>query len=274
MSFFRSLADGAMEVTLTAGAQVNHGQARPFNGNSPANQCLAAGNAMIEDPPLVTLRRPRRRPTDAQLKAFKGVQTGFLVDAMGGRGALGDEIKACIPEQTDFCGVALTCHAGPADNLAVFAMLPVVSPGDVLVVAADGYRATAVTGDLLLGMARNQGAVAFVTDGCARDIPGIRAVGLPCVCAGVTPNSPARNGPGTVGLPVVVDGVQVETGDVIVGDVDGVVVVPFDRVESVLARLVEIRRAEAALDARVKAGLGVPEFVTALFDGGRVREVD
>lgn len=228
---------------------------------------------MIEDPPLITLRRPRRRPSDAQIQAFKGVQTGFLVDAMGGRGALGDGIKACIPEQSDFCGVALTCHAGPADNLAVFATLSILTPGDVLMASADGYRRTAVTGDLLLGMAKNLGAAGFVTDGCARDIPGIRAVGVPCFCAGVTPNSPARNGPGTVGLPIVLDGVHVETGDVVVGDVDGVVIVPFGQIEAVLACLVEIRRAEAALDARVKAGLGVPDFVTALFEGGRVEEI-
>src|SRR6478752_3631858 len=99
---------------------------------------------MIEDPPLITLRRPRRRPTDEQLAGFRGVQTGFLVDAMGGRGALSGAIKACIPDQAEFCGVALTCHAGPADNLAVFAMLPVLSQGDVMVVAADDFRATAV----------------------------------------------------------------------------------------------------------------------------------
>ena len=68
-------------------------------------------------------------------------------------------------------------------------------------------------------------------------------------------------------------GVQVETGDVVVGDVDGVVIVPFGQIEAVLARLVDIRRAEAALDARVKAGLGVPDFVTALFEGGRVEEI-
>jgi 4-hydroxy-4-methyl-2-oxoglutarate aldolase len=229
---------------------------------------------MIEDPPLVTLRRPRRRPTEEQIAGLRGVQTGFLVDAMGGRGALDESIKACIPVQTALCGVALTCHAGPADNLAVFAMLPVLSQGDVLVVAADACRTTAVTGDLLLGMAKNQGAAGFVTDGCARDLPGIEAVGLPCFCAGVTPNSPARNGPGSVGLPVVLGGVHVETGDVVVADVDGVVVVPFNQIEGVLARLAEIRRAEAALDARVRGGLGVPEFVTALFANGHVREIE
>jgi len=228
---------------------------------------------MIEDPPLVTLRRPVRRPSPAQVAALAGVQTGFLVDALGGRGALDRTIKTLPGLPPAFCGPALTCHAGPCDNLAVFAMLPVMTAGDVMIVATDGYVDTAVAGDLLLGMARNQGAAAFVTDGCVRDIPGLLGVGLPCFSAGVTPNSPARNGPGTVGLPVVVGGVAIETGDIVAGDVDGVVVVPFDRIDAVIARMPAIRAAEAALDAKVRAGLTVPDFTRALFEQGRVREV-
>ena len=83
-----------------------------------------------------------------------------------GRGAVAPDIKPVITEQARFCGVAVTCHVGPADNLAVFAALPLLQAGDVIVAAADGYRETAVVGDLVLGMARNLGAVAFVTDGC------------------------------------------------------------------------------------------------------------
>ena len=61
--------------------------------------------------------------------------------------------------------VAVTCHVGPADNLAVFAALPLLQAGDVIVAAADGYRETAVVGDLVLGMARKPLPVA---SGCAR----------------------------------------------------------------------------------------------------------
>lgn len=241
---------------------------------TPASRLPPDGTlSMIDDPPLVTLRRPARRPSAAQLAALQGVQTGFLVDAMGGRGALDFTIKPLPGLPASFCGVALTCHAGPCDNLAVFAMLPVMTAGDVMMVATDGYVATAVAGDLLVGMARNQGAAAFVTDGCVRDVPGLVGVGLPCFSAGVTPNSPARNGPGTVGLPVVVGGVTVDTGDIVAGDVDGVVVVPFAQIDAVIARLPDIRRAEAALDAKVKAGLTVPDFARAIYEQGRVREV-
>ena len=157
--------------------------------------------------------------------------------------------------------MALTCDAGPADNLALVAALPVVQPGDVLVAATGGYTGCAITGDLVLGMARNCGAVGFITDGCVRDLPGIRAVGLPCYCVGVTPNSPARSGPGTVGFPVTVGGHVIASGDVIVADADGVVVVPQARLDEVIARLPAIRQSEAELDEAVRKGLRVPAFL-------------
>jgi 4-hydroxy-4-methyl-2-oxoglutarate aldolase len=228
---------------------------------------------MIEDAPLITLRRPKRRPTPAQLLALTGVQTGFVVDAMGGRGAVGARIRPMIGGQSVFCGVALPCHAGPADNLAVFAALELAEAGDVLVVAADGYLGTAVTGDLLLGMARNIGIAGFVTDGCVRDLAGIEDVGLPCFAAGVTPNSPARNGPGTVGLPIVLGDVTVDAGDIVLADPDGVVVIPFRSIDAVLGRLEAISSAESGLDRAVKNGLRVPDFVRRTLLG-RIREVD
>lgn len=229
---------------------------------------------MIDDPPLIQLRRRVPRPTAAQLDALRGTPTGFIVDALHGRAALAAEVKPVVAEQAGFCGVALPCHAGPADNLAVFAALSLVQPSDVIVAATDGYRETAIVGDLVLGMARNLGAVAFVTDGCVRDIGGIREVGLPCFATGVTPNSPVKNGPGTVNLPIVLAGASVAPGDVVIGDPDGVVVIPFAMIHAVIARLEKVRAAEAAMVARVAAGLGVPEWVQKLHAEGRIDDLD
>ncbi len=228
---------------------------------------------MIDDPPLIRVRKDVPRPTSEQIDRLRGTPTGFLVDALHGRAALACNVKPVVPEQSDFCGVAVPCHVGPADNLAVFAALPLLRPGDVIVAAADGYRETAVVGDLVLGMARNRGAIAFVTDGCVRDIPGIRTVGLPCFATGVTPNSPVKSGPGTVNLPVVVAGITVSPGDLVVGDADGVVVVPFADIDAVIVRLDGIRRAEAALLAQVENGLAIPDWVEQLYASGRVEDV-
>ena len=219
---------------------------------------------MIEDPPMIRLRKNAPRPTVEQVDAFTNVPTGFVADALGGRGAMAAMIKPVIPELSVFCGVAVPIHCGPADNLAVMMALPHIRGGDVIVAATDGYLETAVTGDLLLGMLRNLGAVGFVTDGAVRDRPGIRDMGLACFAAGLTPNSPVRNGPGTINLPIVCGGVAVGPGDIIVTDEDGVVVVPYDRIDETIANLEQVRRNEAVMLPKVQNGLGIPDWVTDL----------
>ena len=232
---------------------------------------------MIEDPPLLTIRGSFERPAAEAVAALAATPSGHLVDALGGHGALDYRIKPVTegpPAAHAFCGVALTCDCGPADNLAVFAALEALQPGDVIVAATDAFTGCAVVGDLLLGMARNAGAVAFVTDGLARDLDGIEGVGTPVFCRGVSPNSPARNGPGRLGLPVTLGGVTVASGDLVAGDRDGVVVVPRARIAGVIQALEAVRAAETELEAKVRAGLTVPDFVQDLLGSTRVRRLD
>jgi len=213
---------------------------------------------MIVDPPLLTVRRNFQRPGAASLQALAGAQTGHLVDAMEGRGALDAAIKPVDPRNASFIGTALTCETGPSDNLAIMGALAIAEPGDVIIAA----------------MARNRGVVALVTDGMARDSAGIVGAGLPLFARGITPNSCMRSGPGRIGLPILCGGVAIEAGDVIVGDVDGVVVVPRLRLDAVVARLAEVLVAEQALQARIANGLGSLEAIEALMRSERVRYVD
>lgn len=228
---------------------------------------------MIKDPPVLRLRRGFARPPDELLAGFAGVPTGHLVDAMGGGGCLDYRIKPLADASSVMVGTAMTCYAGPADNLAVFGALQAGRRGDILIAATDSFTGTAVTGDLLLGMAKNKGIAGFVTDGLVRDLVGILGVGLPVYCAGLTANSPARNGPGTVGLPVVIGGVRVESGDIVVGDRDGVVIVPLAQAPDVLKRLKDVKAAEAKLEALVRGGLEVPDFVTSIIESDRVEKI-
>jgi 4-hydroxy-4-methyl-2-oxoglutarate aldolase len=137
-----------------------------------------------------------------------------------------------------------------------------------------GITDAGIFGDILCARMARRGVAALVTDGAVRDLEGILGVGLPVFCAGVTPNSPARNGPGSVGLPVVAGGVAVNSGDIIVADMNGVVVVPLEKAPAVVASLADVKAAEAALEARVKAGLTLPDFARALLDSDRVHRVD
>ena len=228
---------------------------------------------MIKDPPLLTIRRVFPRPTAEEVAALAGVPTGHAVDARGGRGALDYRIKPLVPLASVMVGVAITCHCGPGDNLGLFAALAEAKPGDILVAATDACMATSIAGDLLMGMARNRGIKGLVTDGLVRDLAGIVAVGLPVYSAGLTPDSPARNGPGTVGLPIVLGGVAINAGDILVGDNDGVVVIPRSEAQTVIKGLADVRATETALETKVKGGLEIPDFIRTLLQSDRINEV-
>ncbi len=227
---------------------------------------------MIDNPPPLTIYRGWKRPDPALVARFAGAQTSHLVDAMEGRGMLNWRIKPLDANCASFAAPAVTGYAYPADTLAMFGALHEAQAGDAIIVGCDGFTPTALIGDIITGMMHNKGVVAFVTDGLARDRAGIVEVGMPVFAAGVVSNSGAMAGPGTVGAPVMVGGVHVRPGDILVGDADGVVVVPFDRAEQVLATLERVRAAEAALIARVKGGLTMSDGALRLIQQARIIE--
>ena len=232
---------------------------------------------MLDTPPALTIRRTFQRPPRDAIAALEGALTGQVADALGGLGALDASIKpieGAPPSMQSFVGSAFPCLNSPADQLGLVGALAYAEPGDVLIVGTEAYLGTAVIGDLMAGMLLNRGAAGLVTDGAVRDTPGIIGVGLPVYCAGVSPNSPQRNGPGTVGLAISIGGVTVNPGDIVVGDVDGVVVVPQDALDIVIRRVDEIRRQETEVEAKVKEGLTYPDSWRAYLEPGAARFVD
>jgi len=135
-----------------------------------------------------------------------------------------------------------------------------------VVAGVQGWQGCASAGDRVCGFAKNSGAVGFVTDGPMRDLDGLEDVGLPVWCTGLTPGSPYGTGPGQVGSAVMVAGQRVETGDMIVADRDGVVVVPFAMIDEVAVRLPAVAEMEHAMDAEVRDGLRLPESIVELLE--------
>ena len=229
---------------------------------------------MIEEPPALTVVRRTRRPTEAQIAAFRGVPTGFVCDAMEGGGAMAADISPLGGARSHAVGPALVAENGPADILATLAAVSLAEPGDVVVVSAAGHRGCSASGDQVCGMLRNAGAAALVTDGPVRDLDGIEATGLPVWAAGLIPSSPHGSGPGRVGGAAVVGGLTVATGDLIVADETGVVVVPFERIDAVIEGVAKVRALEEELEAKVADGFRSPLDVAAMIADGRAVEVD
>ncbi len=222
---------------------------------------------------VLTVRRDFKRPERSLIEAFAGAQTGHVVDAQGRHGALAHAIRP-VSQAASFVGSALTVVTRSRDNLACWAALKEARPGDVLVIATGATEEAAIVGDTMMGMARNSGIVACVTDGLARDVAGIDAVGLPVWAAGVTPNSPWKDGPGAIGGTVTLGGVVVAAGDLVIGDPDGVVIVPQANIAAVLAELAIVRKKEAAMEAAIAAGAKLPSWLDALLAEKGVRVVD
>jgi 4-hydroxy-4-methyl-2-oxoglutarate aldolase len=208
----------------------------------------------------ISIRRKIQRPGSDVLERFKGVPPGYVVDAQGRRGAIDHVLRPIIPPG-HFAGSALTVWTVPSDNLTPWAALTVAQPGDVLVIATERCEAASVVGDIYLGMAKNAGIAAVITDGLVRDIDGIEQVGLPVFARGLSPNSPFKNGPGSIGLPVSLGGLTIESGDIVVGDRNGVVVVPRLTVPGVLADLEKVRKKEKEMDAAVTGGAKYPAWI-------------
>lgn len=221
----------------------------------------------------LTIRKTFERAEKDLLHQFEGVFTGNVCDAQNRTGALDPRIKP-VSRLSQFCGSVLTVDAGPRDNLAPWAALEIVQPGDVIVIFTGGYLDSSVIGDVYAGMARNAGAVAIVTDGVVRDIPGIDAVGIPVFACGVSPNSPWKNGPGRVGLPIAIGGVTIDAGDVAVGDQDGVVIISRHRLPEVAAELQAVLAKEKKMDEGVKTGLRAPVWLAEAYRTKGVRYVD
>jgi regulator of RNase E activity RraA len=155
------------------------------------------------------------------------------------------------------CGLAVTVNCRPADNLMVHKALDVAEVSDIVVVATGGATNTAVFGDLMCRAAVAKRLGGIVVDGAIRDVEGIRHLGFPAYSRSVSPGSCDKDGPGEVNVPISCGGTVVAPGDVIVGDADGVAVVPRAHAEEVLAIVAQIADRERARIREIEGGMHI-----------------
>jgi 4-hydroxy-4-methyl-2-oxoglutarate aldolase len=228
---------------------------------------------MTAEETALTIKRNFTRTAQKFVKQFMNLPIGNVCDAQERVGALDYRIKP-VSEMSQFCGTALTVDSGPRDNLAAWAALEIAKPGDVILITTGGHLASSVAGDLYVGMAKNAGVAGIVTDGVVRDLTGINDVGIPVFARGICANSPWKNGPGRVGLPIVIGGVNVNAGDVVAGDQDGVVIVARQNAAAVADGLKAVLAKEKKMEANVKAGMTVPGWLEEAYKVKGVRYLD
>lgn len=163
----------------------------------------------------------------------KTYQSAILCDVGGRRGTLNSRIQALHPAMK-VAGPAFTVEVRPGDNLMFHVALAVAKPGDVIVVDGKGDDTCALFGELMVTQAEAARLAGFVVDAASRDTDTLAGGRFPLFSAGRNPCGPTKGLSGTLGRAISIGGVAVQPGDLVVGDVDGVVIVPRDQVQAVL----------------------------------------
>lgn len=184
------------------------------------------------------------------MKDMEYLPTTALSDALGGLNHMDSAIKP-VSEDLKLVGPALTVQLKAGDNALVLQAIREAKPGDVLVIDGKGYMDTAVCGDFVVGMAKMMGIAGMVIDGAVRDLAGIRALRFPVFSRGTTVAAGEKGGAGEVGGQISCGGVAINPGDYIVGDIDGVVVIPKERIEEIWKRAKEKMEKDEEREARV-----------------------
>ncbi|MCS2609788.1 RraA family protein [Halomonas dongshanensis] len=189
----------------------------------------------------------------ATVDAFAKLPVANVSDAMARVFAGGPSLR---PMHRDgvLAGPALTVRSRPGDNLMLHKAIDMAQPGDVIVCDAGGDLTNALMGELMLAQALKRGVAGFVLNGAIRDVDAFRETNLPTFAAGITHRGPYKNGPGEINTPISLDGMVIEPGDLVLGDSDGVLTVPFDMLEEILAATQAKQDAEDRQMAAIREG--------------------
>ncbi len=207
------------------------------------------------------LRRTRSVGADV-VERFRHLPLANISECMSRMAGGGPRIRP-MHGGGGMAGPALTVRTRPGDNLMVHKALDLAAPGDVIVVDAGGDLSNAMVGELMTTHARQRGVAGLVIDGAIRDSGAIRAGTFPVFAAGVTHRGPYKDGPGEINCTIAIDGMVIEPGDLVLGDDDGILCVPFGIVDEVYRAAKARNEAEEKMMTDIVAGRSDRAWVDA-----------
>ena len=205
------------------------------------------------------------RPPAEIIARFRSVAREVVTEYVGRSQMMDPAIKPLVGRDWSIVGPAITVQLDAFDHLMSIAAVSVARPGDVIVISANGHLASAVWGSGLTMSARKVGIEAVVVDGAVMDTRAILAQDQPVWCRGSHSAHGTREKPGSVNVPISCGGVIVHPGDLVFGDLDGIVVVRRQNAETVLAAC------ELKTERLKQAGTAMSDGSSTFFDliGGR-----
>ncbi|MDR6713464.1 regulator of RNase E activity RraA [Pseudomonas hunanensis] len=205
----------------------------------------------------------RVRKVDAEwVSRYREVPVANVSDSMHRMTAGGARLRP-MHRAGVLAGPALTVKARPGDNLMLHYALDIAEPGDVIVVDAGGDLSNALIGEMMVAYAIKRGVAGIVINGAIRDAGAIGQDDFPLFAAGISHRGPYKDGPGEINVPIAIDGMVIEPGDLIIGDEDGLLCVPFDHVGEVYDRAAAKHAAEQAQLDQIAQGANDRSWVLA-----------
>ncbi|GAE27730.1 dimethylmenaquinone methyltransferase family protein [Halalkalibacter wakoensis JCM 9140] len=193
------------------------------------------------------------KPSRELLKLYRTFVTPNISDNMNRLNSVDSSIRP-IHEHGTLAGAAFTVKTRPGDNLLVHKAIDMAGPGDVIVVDAGGDLTNAIMGEIMVRIAKKRGIEGFVINGAIRDSKEIREMNYPMFAKGVINRGPYKDGPGEINVPIQLGGVVVRPGDIIVGDSDGIVVVPLEYAVSLAEKVQTTMGMEKEQMERIDSG--------------------
>ena len=193
----------------------------------------------------------------AQLAAFS---CATIHEANGQRGALPHFLKPISRDMRLF-GTVLTVHCPAGDNLALHRAIVGAHPGDVLVVDHEGSLGDGPFGDLMAEACIAKGIAGLVIDGCIRDAATIRGMNFPVFCRGLCIKGTTKLHAGRIGYPIRLGELTVDSGSVILGDEDGVVIVSREELPEAIGKCTERERKEADMREAIRSGMSTIDLL-------------
>lgn len=203
---------------------------------------------------LRAILQPARRVPTETVEKFRAIPTAVISDCMSRMNAGGARLRPMHAGGTVLAGPAYTVRTRPGDNLFAHKAIDSALPGDVIVVEAGGDLTNAIMGEMMLTHSETRGLAGVIIDGAIRDFGHVGKHDFPVFAAGVTHRGPYQSGPGELNVPVALDGMVIEPGDLIIGDDDGLVCIPYDLVDQVYEEAAKRLAGENAQRDRVRNG--------------------
>lgn len=184
------------------------------------------------------------RPEKELIEAFKGLPAANVADVMSRFFCVNSAIKSF--NNKPLLGTAFTVRARIGDNLLLHKAIAMAQPGDVIIVDGDGDISNAFCGDIMMTECQSLGIAGVIIDGAVRDKADLEKLDMPVYARGVMPKGPFKDGPGEINVPISCGGVVVNPGDIVIGDADGVVIVPPKQAKEIAAKAWKKHETEAA----------------------------